>query len=422
MSEGVWPILKIALAFAAMLAGIRMRLSVWISILAGSLVLALSFGLKPVEWAAAAFAGLFDLKALYLALIVWAIMAMSGILEKTGQTERLMEAMRGYLGSPRLGLVFFPALIGLLPMPGGAVFSAPMVKSLSERMGLEATDKVVVNYWFRHVWELAWPLYPGIILAASLADIPLTRLVAYDLPGVALCIVLGWVFVIRPGRLPMAQAAKEEHPREPRRVLVLGLPLITAILGAIGLELLMSVAAPGADYELGVLAALAAGFFVAAVQNRTPPAHLGRYLFGGHLLKMVLVIAAIFVFKENMTRSGVVDELAGLAGGGAAVFAAAVFLPFLVGFVSGITIAYVGATFPLLLGLIEQLGLDRHLMAYMVLGMFSGFAGVMASPIHICFVLTCQYFGVPLAGAWRRIAAPALVLLVSGFAYFLILH
>ena len=420
---GIWPLIKVTLAFAAMLAGIRLRLGVWLSILAGSLILALSFGLGPIEWAGAAVEGIFELKAIYLALIVWAIMALSGVIEKSGQTERLMEAMRGYLRSPRLGLVFFPALIGLLPMPGGAVFSAPMVKSVSGRLGLSREDKVVVNYWFRHVWELGWPLYPGIILAASLAGIPLTKLVAYGLPGVALCLALGWVFVLRPGRLKISAPPEQGYfERSAGAVFRHGLPLITAIAGAIGLELIMAAALPDADYELGVLAALAAALAVAVVQNRIPLSALGGYLFGGHLLKMILVIAAIFVFKENLARAGVVDELAGMAGGGAAILAAAVFLPFLVGFVSGITIAFVGATFPLILGLVAQLGLGEHLMAYIVLGMFSGFAGVMASPIHICFVLTCQYFEVPLSRAWRRIAAPSFVLLLSGFVYFMLLR
>ena len=43
-------------------------------------------------------------------------------------------------------------------MPGGAIFSAPLVKGAAE--GLDATpgQLSLVNYWFRHVWEVAWPL------------------------------------------------------------------------------------------------------------------------------------------------------------------------------------------------------------------------------------------------------------------------
>lgn len=423
LASGLWPIIKITLAFVAMLASIRMRLSVWISILIGSFILAVLFGLSPFAWAKASVIGLFDIKAFYLAFIVWSIMALSAILEKCGQTERLMEAMRGYLRSPRLGLAFFPALIGLLPMPGGAVFSAPMVKTQAAKMGLSPVDKAVVNYWYRHIWELGWPLYPGILLAASLADVPLTTLVGYTVPGVALCLLLGWVFILRPGRLKIDMMDDAQvYERDFGKVFQLGLPIIIAIVGAIGFELLMSIFTPDADYEIGVLVALVISFGVAVFQNRIPVSKLGEYLVSKHLLNMVLVIAAIFVFKGNLARAGVVEQLAGLAGGDAAIFTAAVFLPFLVGFVAGISVAFVGATFPLLLGLVEQLGLGDHLMSYMVLGMFSGYSGVMVSPIHICFVITCQYFHVPLSKTWRRTALPSFIILAAGFCYFLILR
>ena len=46
--------------------------------------------------------------------------------------------------------IFFPALIGLLPMPGGAIFSAPMVKSMGEEMEMK------VNEWKRW-WKQTFP-------------------------------------------------------------------------------------------------------------------------------------------------------------------------------------------------------------------------------------------------------------------------
>jgi hypothetical protein len=39
-----------------------------------------------------------------------------------------------------------------------------------------------VNYWFRHVWETFWPLYPGVMLAAALSDNSLVAIVVFRLP------------------------------------------------------------------------------------------------------------------------------------------------------------------------------------------------------------------------------------------------
>jgi hypothetical protein len=57
----------------------------------------------------------------------------------------------------------------------------------------------------------------------------------------------------------------------------------------------------------------------------------------------------------------------------------------------------------------------------LVLATFAGYTGVIISPIHICFLLNCRYFGVDLAGAWRRLFAPCLLFALSGCLHFRIL-
>ncbi len=419
------PLLKILLVFAAMLTGIRLRLGLGLSILAGSVLLGLLFGMGPVSWLFTAGAAMVEGETLYLGAIVALILVLSSLMDASGQAERLMDSLQGFLRRPRLALVFFPALIGLLPMPGGAVFSAPMVARFAERLGLSGEDKVLLNYWFRHVWELAWPLYPGVILASALSNIPIGRLVFYALPAPLLCIGLGWFFVLRSKGL--TEAVRVGGPGlagkgDPVGALIHGLPLIISIVGAIGLESAMALAWPGADFELGVTIALAAGAACAAVQGRLPARELARIVLRRHVASMLFVILAIFVFKQVLTEAGVVHDLANMAGGGLALWASAMLLPFLVGWVSGITIAFVGSALPLMLALLGPLGLQDQLMAWLMLFMFSGYTGVMSSPMHLCFILTCRYFETDLGPAWRRLVAPSTVLLAAGVGYFLILR
>jgi hypothetical protein len=42
----------------------------------------------------------------------------------------------------------------------------------------------------------------------------------------------------------------------------------------------------------------------------------------------------------------------------------------------------------------------------------------MISPIHICFVLTCNYFETNLAKAWKRLVAPSVCFGLSGALLF----
>lgn len=436
--DALLPLLKVLLAFCAMLVGIRLRLGLFLSLLAGSLLLALLFGMGPLSWLAAAFEGVAQSQALFLCAIVAVILVLSDLLDHCGQAGRLLDALGGRIKSPRLSLAFFPALIGLLPMPGGAVFSAPMVKTMAERMPrnndtaeqmtVPPTDQALINYWYRHVWELAWPLYPGVILAASLSGIPLVQLALLLSPAPVAGIVAGWFFILRPSTKNVPRSSATLPPMATdtdtslHTILREGAPLLVAIAGAVLLEVAIATLAPAVPFEWGVIVALLLSMSVAALQNRVPPGRVLRMFAKKHLLNMLSVVLVIFVFKEVLQQSGAIQRIADTAGGDAALFAAAVFLPFFVGMISGLNIAFVGASFPLILGLLQQTGQQELLYAYVAVGMFAGYAGVMASPLHLCFILTCQYFQVGLHKAWRRIMPPCLCIAGTGVAYFFVLQ
>jgi hypothetical protein len=148
------PFVKVLAAFALMLVGMRLKIGLALSIFSGGVFMGLVFGMGPVEISSTGLLALTREKFLFLLTIVGLIMILSDALERSGQSRRLMDALSGYLTSPRLRLIFFPALIGLLPMPGGAIFSAPMVKTMGEEMNMKGEDQAVINYWFRHVWEM----------------------------------------------------------------------------------------------------------------------------------------------------------------------------------------------------------------------------------------------------------------------------
>ncbi|WP_207263957.1 DUF401 family protein [Desulfovibrio sp. Huiquan2017] len=415
------PFIKVLFSFLLMLVGMRLRIGLGLSILIGGVVMGLLFGMGVVPVVKTGALALIQEKFLFLAAIVGLILILSDAMERSGQSKRLMEALSGFLTSPRLRLIFFPALIGLLPMPGGAVFSAPMIKTVSEDMRITNSDRAVLNYWFRHIWELVWPLYPGIILTLALANLQIIDLISYTWPGTPIMLLSGWFFFLRPGVLgakdlavpmPLSTRSKSAALRE-------GMPLLIAIVGAIGLETSIAAFASSIPFEFGVVAALAAAVVCVMVQNTQLGLNfLRQVLTKRSLWSMIFVIMSIFIFKDILQGAGVVTEMAKVAGGDAALFASAAFLPFLVGMVAGINVAFVGATFPLLLGVLSSLGMQDQTIPYIVLATFCGFTGVMISPIHICFILTCEYFQCDLGRTWRKVVAPCLVFLASGVGLF----
>jgi integral membrane protein (TIGR00529 family) len=420
------PLAKVLAAFAVMLAGLRLRQPLWLSVLAGGLALALIFHMPLSRWALVAGASMFQRETIYLILILALILFLSEVLEKSGQTRRLMQAASGFLSDPRLRLAFFPALVGFLPMPGGAVFSAPLVRDMADDLGLARRDTALVNYWFRHLWELCWPLYPGIILTSSLAGVPLARLIVYTCPCIALCLLLGWRFIMRPAVAHLqAKAPSVDAPRDVRAALYEGLPMLVAICCGLGFEVAMTVLAPELPFELGIMAALVLAILCALVQNRVGPGFVAGVLADRELYRLVALVVSVLLFKDVLQASGAVRELAAVASGPGALFALTLGLPFLVGLISGITVAFVGATFPIILGVLQNIGaangMEGQLLPHLTLGLFAGFTGVMISPLHVCFILSCQFFGADFASTWRRLVLPCCLLLACGIAWFFIL-
>jgi hypothetical protein len=412
------PLLKVGLAFTFMLAGIRYKLGIGLSILGGSLVLGLIFGLGPGDWLATAFGALADTQFVLLLIIIEAIMILSHLLETSGQSQKIMHTLSGHLKWPKLRLAFFPALIGLLPMPGGAVFSAPMVKSAAKDFSLTPMDQTLINYWFRHLWELIWPMYPGIILAASLSSVSFLYFIGLTWPSFPLCILLGWIFFLRRQKMSLRPQKDQMDSSDPGHGSWKDtLPLVLAVGGTLVLQGGIWITGLSLPSELGFVLALVLAIWICLRQNNLSVNTVWPLLIKKHFLQMLFTLVAIFVFKEVLDQGGIVQELAQGTNSTSALMLISVLLPLVVGLISGITLAFVGATFPLIVGILDHLGPENRI-SYLVLAMFAGYAGVLGSPLHICFLLTCEFFKVDPFAAWLRIVMPSIIFLLSGCIYF----
>lgn len=106
---------------------------------------------------------------------------------------------------------------------------------------------------------------------------------------------------------------------------------------------------------------------------------------------------------------------------GIPLLAIVIIIPFISGLVSGIAIGYVSASFPIIMNII---GTEPHLgihLATVLLAYGSGYIGMMLSPVHVCFIVTNEYYKTRLGNSLIGLLKPALVVF-SGtlLLYFLI--
>jgi len=85
-----------------------------------------------------------------LVLVTFGIMWLSLLYKETQALETLTKSFGGLLKNPKLIVSTLPAIIGLLPVPGGALLSAPLVETEADKLGLGEDKKTYVNVWFRH--------------------------------------------------------------------------------------------------------------------------------------------------------------------------------------------------------------------------------------------------------------------------------
>lgn len=414
--------LRILLVFILILLVIKRKWDLGHAFVLGALSLGVVFAMGPLSIATSALASMLHPKTLSLTVVVSLILVLSHSLEKTGQMARMLEAYKGLVHWPKLNLVVFPALIGLLPMPGGAIFSAPMVKTIGQTHQLSPATLSYINYWYRHIWEYWWPLYPGILLTTALADIDLWHLVFFTLPLTVLAIAAGYwplrgtVFAVDDDRRrAMGPFIKELAP------------ILIVIVGGLGLGEILSAVLPlgirSLAKEGGLIAALCVGIGWVWQVNRLPTKNRWAIVVQPALLKMIYMVTAILIFKGILEDSGAVQQVSQeILQWQIPLMSVAVILPFIVGVVGGITIAFVGTTFPILITLIHTLGQGHLMLPYLALALVSGFTGVLLSPLHLCLLLSNAYFETTLMPVYRQMVVPLLALLIGGCLYFMILR
>lgn len=374
----------------------------------GALLLALLYLLPISELGRAVWLGVAAPKSLEMTATLALTMVMENLLRTTGMLKRMVSSLSAALPDRRMVMAALPAMIGMLPSPGGAVFSAPMVAEAAEGITASAEQKALINYWYRHIWEYVSPLYPGIILAAGLTGLSTQQLFLAHLPF-ALTVIFGGIWFCFRGidKTPSAPALEGGRLRPFTTFLLMSSPIL------ISLSLVVV-------WKVSAVLALSGGVLVLFIAHRYRPLQILKTLRESLSVKALLLVVGIMIFQEVLRATG---ALAGIS----SFFAATslptplliALIPFIAGVMTGLTVGYVGITFPLLLPL---MGAGQPNLWLEALAFASGFAGVMLSPVHLCFVLTREYFGADTAVVYHRLVAPSALVLAAVLVPYLIYH
>jgi hypothetical protein len=431
-------LVQVLVVFALVVAATARKVHLGLAASLGGVVFALWRGLGLTATAGVAGAELTNPDTLLLLALVIFIMVFAGGMKNSGALVRFSSAVLAIARTKKASIVLTPILFGSLPMPGGAALSAPLVDALDMERSYDNARLSAANYWFRHVLELAWPLYPAFILTSSLSGISTPRLVLLNLYALPVLIFLGMAFVFGKVQEPTspvaptgAASARSLSAGSRLEAVLRGFaPLIIVIATFLVLDALWRVAGAGISLSPAVSAlvgrfapvmiGLLAGCVHVHLHSGKPGCFKGTLTIG--TLKLAGVIAGIRVFSALLSAGNVAAASAAeLAAIGVSPILAAAILPFVAGLVTGVGFGYVGLAFPILMGLFPLSGGDLPREAAVVLAGAFGYAGMMLSPLHVCMVVTAEHFRTGLAATIRRFLLPLGLFVLIALAYVAVL-
>ncbi|HIP89587.1 MAG TPA: TIGR00529 family membrane protein [Thermococcus paralvinellae] len=388
-------VLKLLITFAFVIILIRLRVHVGISIFAGSILQGTLFGLTPEGLIKAFYYSSISWQTVRLILIIAFVMSLTSVFSQIGYLKDMENAIKELFPRAKYSLAMLPALIGLMPMPAGALVSAPMIEKVADKLNLKPEEKTVINYWFRHVWEFSWPMYQAIIIASTVLGLTVREFSTKMFPLTVLMILIGYLLFLRP--IKDESIEKGNRKKGIKLLLKATYPILVIILISIVL---------GYDMVYGAFAGL-----VSALIPHFKKLSKKEIIKHGFQPGIIFLLLSVMYFKHLLEITNAVEALPkAILELKLPVIFVITLTPFIVGLMTGISFAYVGMAFPLLLPFFT--GFDKVALAYL-----SGYMGMLFSPVHLCLVFSAEYYKAELGKVYKELLAPGAILFLLGVMY-----
>jgi hypothetical protein len=397
----VTEIIKLLVVIAVIIFLIRKKWNLGYIILLSSLLLGLLFGSNPKEIGINFIRAIMDPVTVRLIGIIVLVFLLSSILRRIESLRDIVDSLQKLVKDYRLILAFIPSFLGLLPMPAGAMFSAPMVKEIGDRAGLNPEEVTFVNYWFRHIWEFVWPLYPSIILLSTLLGVEVREIIIVQLPIVLIALMLGLIWEQRYLRKDEAVDKREDFGLNIKKLFFGTWPILLVIFMVIiiKIDLLISLITVIVSLILLNRSKMKIEVIIEIIKKDIP-------------INTVVLIASIMIFKRMLQATGAIMVIPGFFTElGVHPLVILFSIPFLIGTLTGIPSAIVGIGFPVLLPFIVTQGEVN--LNYAMFAFVGGYMGHMLSPMHLCLVVTKDYFKADVGKIYKMLIPFLLIMILS---------
>ena len=353
-----------------------------------------------------------DLTTISIVLATFVIMLLSQLYKETGLVSKLSESISEIIDNPRASLSLLPAVVGLLPVAGGALTSAPLVDLEAEKLNIKPERKAYINLWFRHTIFPIYPLSQPLIVIAALTGIAMPLIILRQIPVVVVMVVSGYV-------IAFWKTARTSSPREgdrsnDSRSWTRGfLVAFSPILAAIAVNLLLSLVwLEPSKQGLDVLFATSVGLIVLIYITRLSVRVFAKPLRSWTIYGITLAAYGAFLLRNTMVAAGISGIFQALvANGSLDISLLLTVIPASLGMLTGSPLGGVSIAISILAGMLT---FSPNVASLIYI---SAYLGYTIAPTHLCFAFTADYFECSMGKMYRYvvpsfIAAFAAALLV----------
>jgi len=386
------PLTAVTLSFVFLAVLVYKRISLEITLLSTSLLLALlslDFAEIPSVFTRTAM----DSVTISLVGATLGIMLLSQLYKETGKVEDVSRSLGEVVKNSKVIVSVLPAVIGLLPVAGGALMSAPLIETEANNLRMDEEKKVYVNVWFRHIIFPVYPVSQVLILLSALTGVSLFSVILRQIPVVLAMSVIGYFLGLwKVQTKTEANKRLESKLSENLAILIKSfLPILIMIFvvivfswsvfvaSLIGLALLMVIARPSFDV-------LCKTFSNPSIYTITLAA------FGAMLLRNVTLTSGISEVLGGIISNGQISEVVLLSG-----------LPAILAFLVGSPSGGIAITVPILEAVLNFTPKTASLLYS------AAYLGYVGAPTHLCLVLTAKYFKTSLNPIYKYMI-PSLVI------------
>jgi len=374
-------ILAVIASFSLIIFLVAKRKNFAIAILLGSFLLALT---NPQKVPDILLDTASDLKVISLIIIVILIKLLATILQGSGEMNALIHALRNKLSYKGM-LIVIPSVLGLLPVPGGALLSAPLIDEQGKKREMKKEEMTFINLWYRHIWFMIFPLATPLILLADLSNLNIYALILMNLPLFIISFIVGLFFIRK------FSGEKEEGLKGNYRGLI---PIIIPVSIAMPLSIFISTYA-------AFLISLPIGIIVAFLISQRKDA---SFIKKGISPSLGVAIFGIMFLKNTIFSTGATEIISSHLSHLSPVLVIAS-LSFIIGLLTAHNLAAIGILYPILSPFLNSTSLVSLLY-------ISSFMGYLISPIHPCVVLTYEYFKPKFTSLYKFFFPPAIFIVI----------